>query len=163
MLTLLLIVTILMIRPQGLFAPGGTALTCQDAQTMSRHLPDLQRLRGMGGAWAGNALLALVLVVVMPLALDVFRLNLIGKYLSYAFVAVGLVMLWGYGGVLSLGQGVFFGLGGYCHGDVPEAGGIGCQQHQDPVHAGHSRLHGLEPDHGAAMVVGAVPPSAGSR
>jgi hypothetical protein len=43
-----------------------------------------------------------------------FRLNLVGKYLTYGFVAIGLVMLWGYGGVLSLGQGVFFGLGGYC-------------------------------------------------
>lgn len=62
----------------------------------------------------GNvALLALVLLVVFPLALDLFRLNLVGKYLSYSFVALGLVMLWGYGGVLSLGQGVFFGLGGY--------------------------------------------------
>jgi urea transport system permease protein len=49
-----------------------------------------------------------------PLTLDLFRLNLVGKYLTYAFVAIGLVMLWGYGGVLSLGQGVFFGLGGYC-------------------------------------------------
>jgi len=58
-------------------------------------------------------LLALVLLVAMPLALDLFRLNLLGKYLSYSFVALGLVMLWGYGGVLSLGQGVFFGLGGY--------------------------------------------------
>ena len=58
-------------------------------------------------------LLALVLLLVFPLALDLFRLNLVGKYLSYAFVALGLVMLWGYGGVLSLGQGVFFGLGGY--------------------------------------------------
>lgn len=58
-------------------------------------------------------LLALVLLVVLPLALDAFRLNLIGKYLTYAFVAIGLVMVWGYGGVLSLGQGVFFGLGGY--------------------------------------------------
>ena len=48
-----------------------------------------------------------------PLAFDIFRLNLVGKYLSYGFVALGLVMLWGYGGVLSLGQGVFFGLGGY--------------------------------------------------
>jgi urea transport system permease protein len=36
-----------------------------------------------------------------------------GKYLTYAFVAIGLVIAWGYGGVLSLGQGVFFGLGGY--------------------------------------------------
>ncbi|WP_454719756.1 MULTISPECIES: urea ABC transporter permease subunit UrtC [Cupriavidus] len=70
-------------------------------------------LRLLRSEFAGYALLALVLVVIMPLALDVFRLNLVGKYLSYAFVAVGLVMLWGYGGVLSLGQGVFFGLGGY--------------------------------------------------
>ncbi|WP_280151743.1 urea ABC transporter permease subunit UrtC [Piscinibacter sp. XHJ-5] len=58
-------------------------------------------------------LLAILLTVVLPLALDIFRLNLIGKYLTYAFAAIGLVMVWGYGGVLSLGQGVFFGLGGY--------------------------------------------------
>ena len=58
-------------------------------------------------------LLALLLLVILPLSLDAFRLNLVGKYLTYAFVAVGLVMVWGYGGVLSLGQGVFFGLGGY--------------------------------------------------
>jgi urea transport system permease protein len=57
--------------------------------------------------------LTLLLAVVLPLALDIFRLNLVGKYLTYAFVAIGLVMVWGYGGVLSLGQGVFFGLGGY--------------------------------------------------
>lgn len=58
-------------------------------------------------------ILALLLLVILPLSLDAFRLNLVGKYLTYAFVAVGLVMVWGYGGVLSLGQGVFFGLGGY--------------------------------------------------
>lgn len=57
--------------------------------------------------------LAVLLIVVFPLVFDIFRLNLVGKYLSYGFVALGLVMLWGYGGVLSLGQGVFFGLGGY--------------------------------------------------
>jgi urea transport system permease protein len=65
--------------------------------------------RGIGGI----LLLAALLLVVLPLSLDLFRLNLVGKYLSYAFVALGLVVLWGYGGVLSLGQGVFFGLGGY--------------------------------------------------
>ena len=63
---------------------------------------------------AGIIILAVVVLAVMPLTVDIFRLNLIGKYLTYAFVAVGLVMLWGYGGILSLGQGVFFGLGGYC-------------------------------------------------
>jgi urea transport system permease protein len=62
---------------------------------------------------ASVVLLTVLLAVVLPMALDIFRLNLVGKYLTYAFVAVGLVMLWGYGGVLSLGQGVFFGLGGY--------------------------------------------------
>jgi len=67
-----------------------------------------------GSDFAGLVILAVVVFVVFPAALDVFRLNLVGKYLTYAFVAVGLVMLWGYGGILSLGQGVFFGLGGYC-------------------------------------------------
>lgn len=59
-------------------------------------------------------LLALLIFCVMPLVLDVFRLNLLGKYLTYAYVTIGLVLCWGYGGILSLGQGVFFGLGGYC-------------------------------------------------
>ncbi len=59
-------------------------------------------------------ILAAILMIVLPLSLDIFRLNLVGKYLTYAFVALGLVLLWGKAGVLSLGQGVFFGLGGYC-------------------------------------------------
>ena len=62
----------------------------------------------------GFALIALLIVVVLPLTLDIFRLNLVGKYLTYAFVALGLVLCWGQTGILSLGQGVFFGLGGYC-------------------------------------------------
>jgi urea ABC transporter permease protein UrtC len=62
----------------------------------------------------GFVTLALLLFVILPLSLDVFRLNLVAKYLTYAFVAIGLVLCWGYGGILSLGQGVFFGLGGYC-------------------------------------------------
>jgi urea transport system permease protein len=63
---------------------------------------------------AGFLLIALAILVVLPALLDNFRLNLAGKYLTYAFVAVGLVLCWGYTGILSLGQGVFFGLGGYC-------------------------------------------------
>ena len=62
----------------------------------------------------GFALIAILIMVVLPLSLDIFRLNLVGKYLTYAFVAVGLVLCWGYTGILSLGQGLFFGLGGYC-------------------------------------------------
>lgn len=59
-------------------------------------------------------LLALLLVVIFPLTLDAFRLNMVGKYLTYAFVALGLVLCWGRSGILSLGQGIFFGMGGYC-------------------------------------------------
>lgn len=62
----------------------------------------------------GFVILALFIFVVLPGVLDSFRLNLFGKYLTYAFVAVGLALCWGAGGILSLGQGVFFGLGGYC-------------------------------------------------
>jgi urea transport system permease protein len=62
----------------------------------------------------GILLLAVLIMVVLPLALDPFRLNLFGKYLTYGFVMIGLVLCWGDAGILSLGQGIFFGLGGYC-------------------------------------------------
>jgi urea transport system permease protein len=62
----------------------------------------------------GVAILAGLILVVFPMVLEPFRLNMVGKYLTYAFVALGLVMCWGFGGILSLGQGIFFGLGGYC-------------------------------------------------
>ncbi|PLA73753.1 urea ABC transporter permease subunit UrtC [Hydrogenovibrio sp. SC-1] len=58
-------------------------------------------------------ILAAILLVALPILFDIFRLNLIGKYLTFAFVALGLVLSWGLGGILSLGQGIFFGLGGY--------------------------------------------------
>jgi urea transport system permease protein len=61
----------------------------------------------------GVLLLAVLMLVVMPLLLDTFRLGLMAKYLSLAFCAVGIVLIWGYGGILSLGQGAFFGLGSY--------------------------------------------------
>src|SRR6201995_3636175 len=61
----------------------------------------------------GFVSLLLLLFIILPLTLDAFRLNLVAKYLTYAFVALGLVLCWGFGGILSLGQGVFFGLGGY--------------------------------------------------
>jgi urea transport system permease protein len=58
-------------------------------------------------------LILAVLLFVLPLFIDVFRLGLAAKYLSLSFCAVGIVLIWGYGGILSLGQGVFFGLGSY--------------------------------------------------
>jgi len=73
-----------------------------------------EKILGGRSGLAGLLILGVLLLVIFPLGLDIFRLNLVGKYLSYAFVAVGLVLCWGYGGILSLGQGVFFGVGGYC-------------------------------------------------
>ncbi|MFL9878348.1 urea ABC transporter permease subunit UrtC [Herbaspirillum rhizosphaerae] len=73
-----------------------------------------EKLLGGRSGLIGLLILGVLLLVIFPLGLDIFRLNLVGKYLSYAFVAVGLVLCWGYGGILSLGQGVFFGVGGYC-------------------------------------------------
>lgn len=70
-------------------------------------------LGGRQGA-IGLLLLALLIFIVLPTFLDIYRLNNVGKYLTYAFAAVSLVMLWGHAGILSLGQGIFFGVGGYC-------------------------------------------------
>jgi urea transport system permease protein len=54
-----------------------------------------------------------VLLVAVPWTLDEFRQQLAAKYLCFAFPAVGLVLLWGHGGILSLGQGLYFGMGSY--------------------------------------------------
>jgi urea transport system permease protein len=61
----------------------------------------------------GLPIMAVLLLIAFPLALSEFRLNLLAKYLCFAFPAVGIVLIWGYGGILSLGQGMFFGLGSY--------------------------------------------------
>jgi urea transport system permease protein len=59
------------------------------------------------------AAIAAVFLFVLPGMLSDFRLNLLGKLLCFAIIAIGLDLMWGYGGMLSLGQGVFFGLGAY--------------------------------------------------
>ena len=53
-------------------------------------------------------------IIAAPTILPVFRLNLLGRYLSLAIVALGVDLIWGFTGLLSLGQGIFFALGGYC-------------------------------------------------
>lgn len=54
---------------------------------------------------------AVLAMAAAPLFLSDFRLNLLAKFLALAIVAVGLDMIWGYTGILSLGHGVFFGWG----------------------------------------------------
>lgn len=55
----------------------------------------------------------LVVLLAMPFVLSLFRLTLLGKFICYAIVALGIDLIWGYTGILSLGHGVFFGLGAY--------------------------------------------------
>lgn len=55
-----------------------------------------------------------LLLLVAPLLLSEFRIGLLAKFLCFAIIAVGISLIWGYTGILSLGHGVFFGLGAYC-------------------------------------------------
>jgi urea transport system permease protein len=74
----------------------------------------------------GLGALAVLLVIGLPalnalpagssLRVSDFTLNLFGKFLAYAILALGIDLIWGYTGVLSLGHGVFFGLGAYAMG-----------------------------------------------
>ncbi|MCR6631894.1 MAG: urea ABC transporter permease subunit UrtC [Magnetospirillum sp.] len=77
--------------------------------------------------WLGlgaGAVLFLVVVPLLnlavpagsPLHLPNYMVTLLGKYLCYAILALAMDLVWGYCGVLSLGHGAFFALGGYCMG-----------------------------------------------
>jgi urea transport system permease protein len=77
--------------------------------------------------WAIFLGLGFVLVVLVPLLnvatdpssalhLDDYLIPLLGKYLCYAILALAMDLIWGYAGILSLGQGAFFALGGYAFG-----------------------------------------------
>ncbi|HWV79234.1 MAG TPA: urea ABC transporter permease subunit UrtC [Isoptericola sp.] len=68
---------------------------------------------GRARALAGFGLAAVLLLAVAPVLLSPFRLGLLGKFLCLAMVAVGIGLAWGRGGLLTLGQGVYFGLGAY--------------------------------------------------
>jgi urea transport system permease protein len=70
-------------------------------------MPPLSTVKPVAGG------IALVLAIAAPWLLSPYDLNLLARFLALSLTAMGLVLLWGEGGVLSLGQGVFFGLGGY--------------------------------------------------
>ncbi len=98
-----------------------------------------------------------------------FTLNLFGKFLAYAILALGLDLIWGFTGILSMGHGVFFGLGAYCMGMylTLEIGGEGVYQSKLPDFMVWNRVKELplfwEPFHSffftslaAAIVPGAL-------
>jgi len=92
-------------------------------------LPGLDRpgfLRSMLHSKGGNTFLALLFAGTLfaatgnllvppdsPLYVDTYTITLLGKYLSFALLAMAVDVVWGYCGILSLGHGAFFALGGY--------------------------------------------------
>lgn len=64
---------------------------------------------------AGFVLTALVLMLVIPMLVEPFALIDLTLYMSLSILALSLAFVWGFGGILSLGQAVFFGIGGYAY------------------------------------------------
>ncbi|MGH2959175.1 MAG: urea ABC transporter permease subunit UrtC [Solirubrobacterales bacterium] len=78
--------------------------------------PAQTKWSGFARGQIGLILSAIVLLLIAPSMLSEFRLDLLAKYACFAMIAIGIDLAWGYGGMLVLGQGVFFGIGGYVMG-----------------------------------------------
>jgi urea transport system permease protein len=84
-----------------------------DPPTLTRRRPSpVALLRTYGGLLA-IAVLAYVLLIWAPASMTPFRLSNLGKYSALALASMGIGLAWGRGGMLVMGQGVFFGLGAY--------------------------------------------------
>jgi len=90
-------------------------IAAPEAAATLPNAPRTTRVKGLLPL-VGIALLAVLLLVVAPAVLSSFRLDNLGKYCCYAIAAVGIGLAWGRGGMLVLGQGLFFGLGAYSMG-----------------------------------------------
>lgn len=84
-----------------------------EVTTQPRRAAQASKKRKFGIEAIAVIAIALILIVVLPLFLTPFRLNLLGRFLALAIVALGIDLIWGFTGLLSLGHGIFFALGGY--------------------------------------------------
>ena len=79
--------------------------------------PSNNKWRSLGIEIGVGLVIALLLIFVIPEIFKAtgqsFRITMLGRFLALAIVALGIDLIWGYTGLLSLGHGVFFGLGGY--------------------------------------------------
>ena len=107
-IVLFLVIMFLQKRPQGLFTIRSRSLD------ESESTPTIEGLTFRQKNLAFAAIM--MIVALLPLFLSPFRVSLVGKYITYAIVALSLDLIWGHTGILSLGHGVFFGLGGYGFG-----------------------------------------------
>ena len=69
------------------------------------------------GFWA-TAIAVFVVAVLFPLVGDGYTVGNIAYFVVWVFMALGLSLIWGYGGMLSFGQTAFFGLAGYSYGVI---------------------------------------------
>ncbi len=100
--------------------PPGPTPGVTSTSTASARRPSLSRLvAATGSPWTGRGafvVFAVVLLAVPTVATNPADVRLWAEWLCYAMIAVGLDIAWGYGGMLALGQGLFFGLGAYAMG-----------------------------------------------
>jgi urea transport system permease protein len=99
------------------------------SQTFLAKQPDADVYRLRLGVVVGLLSLFFIVIPVLNAANVVpdYKLNFLGKYLSLSLVAIGIDLIWGYTGILSLCQGFFFCLGAYAmsmHLSLPEGGGV---------------------------------------
>ncbi len=73
-------------------------------------------LGGLASLVVGTAVLNLAVPASSVIHVSTYALTLVGKYLCYALLALSVDLIWGYCGILSLGQAAFFALGGYAMG-----------------------------------------------
>jgi urea transport system permease protein len=96
-----------------------TESTIASEPEAKRTTPMSRLAPGADNPWVGRIIFvafAVGLWLLPVLITDPARVREFAQYLCYAMVAVGVDLAWGYGGMLALGQGVFFGLGAYCMG-----------------------------------------------
>ena len=87
-----------------------------DALRTQRSLPDLAVLGVLAFLVVAVPALNLLTTPDSALHMSTFAVTLLGKYLCYALLALAVDLVWGYCGILSLGHGAFFALGGYAMG-----------------------------------------------
>lgn len=100
------IITVAKAEPTGTADAAGTIVNAPKRFSPAQLLHTYGPLLAIG-------VLALVLLAWAPSSLSAFRLGNLGKYCAWAIAAVGIGLAWGRGGMLVMGQGVFFGLGAY--------------------------------------------------
>lgn len=128
---LLFIVIFIQKRPQGILPSKVVArrhdMTAANSTSSSIELPPPERLfepQGLDGFFSSRWI---VICAVAPalnlygqrnsaLHLSDYMLGLLGKFMCYAICALAIDLIWGYTGILSLGHGLFFALGGYVMG-----------------------------------------------